>query len=262
MIETFTIITLSISILSALFYLTGLIVDKDTAIDWGVRTTSVALVFHLITTFYIILELGIGGLFHMPYGMISVSLLLNIGYLLLIQLYPVRPLGSLVVPLTVLILSVFLMADSTIQFEDKALSSLLVVHVGMAFLGTVAFSFAALSALLYILLAYRLKQKRLSGLSRSLPSLDVLDKVSWRCISIGFPVYTLAILLGVFWATKDDDISGFISTNYLLATVSWLFYGAVLQARLTIGWRGTRAAWVTLVGFFMAVGVVISYMVD
>jgi ABC-type uncharacterized transport system permease subunit len=42
--------------------------------------------------------------------------------------------------------------------------------------------------------------------------------------------------------------------------VSWLIYAAILQARLTTGWRGRRAALLTLVGLVGLVGVLSSYL--
>jgi ABC-type uncharacterized transport system permease subunit len=90
-----------------------------------------------------------------------------------------------------------------------------------------------------------------------LPSVGVLDQTNLRLILIGFPVYTLAIALGGLWAWDHNRT---LQLQYLFAMVSWLIYAAILQARLTTGWRGRRAALLTLVGLVGLVGVLSSYL--
>ena len=76
-------------------------------------------------------------------------------------------------------------------------------------------------------------------------------------ISIGFPFYTIALLLGSAQAVRSGTDE--IKLAYILASLSWLIYGIVLRARLTAGWRGRNAATLTIIGCLAAFVVVGMY---
>ncbi|MEZ4466439.1 MAG: cytochrome c biogenesis protein CcsA [bacterium] len=74
---------------------------------------------------------------------------------------------------------------------------------------------------------------------------------------VGFPFYTLALLLGSAQAVKSGETG--VHLTYVLAVISWVIYGVVLQARITAGWRGRRAAILTSAGLITALVVVMQY---
>ena len=76
---------------------------------------------------------------------------------------------------------------------------------------------------------------------------------------VGFPLYTLALLIGTIQALKSQG--GALQLSYVVAVISWALYGGVLQARLTAGWRGRRAAWLTLIAFGGILFVLLRYSV-
>lgn len=180
-------------------------------------------------------------------------------YLFLARRYPIAALGSFVVALaTVLSAFAFLMAESQPALVSGALATwILRIHIGLAFIGITAFAFATAVSIVYLMQARALKQKDRSGLRRRLPPLDVLDRLSLRSIIAGFPFYTVALLLGSAQAVRQG--SGEIKLAYILAVASWVIYGGVLQARLTAGWRGRRAAYLTIIGLAAALTVVGLY---
>ena len=47
--------------------------------------------------------------------------------------------------------------------------------------------------------------------------------------------------------------------EYLLTVIAWAVLGALLLARLATGWRGRRAAWLTVGGFSAAALVLVGY---
>lgn len=170
--------------------------------------------------------------------------------------YPIAALGSVVTALaTVLTVLGLLVAHTRAPVSDWA-QSLLRVHIGLAFVGFTAFAFASAMSLVYLLQAALLKRKSPSPLRRRLPPLDVLDRLSLRGIIVGFPFYTAALLLGSVHAVQ---VNGAIKSAYVFAGLSWLIYGGVLQARLIAGWRGRRAAVLTLLGLAAALVVVTQY---
>jgi len=87
----------------------------------------------------------------------------------------------------------------------------------------------------------------------SLPSLAVLDRVAYRTAIVAFPVYTFAVIAGALWAEVAWGRYWGWDPKETCAFVSWVFYAAYLHARATAGWRGTRAAWISVLGFVSVV---------
>ena len=128
------------------------------------------------------------------------------------------------------------------------------VHIGLAFVGVTAFAFATAVSIVFLIGSRMLKRKSHNPLRKRLPPLDVLDRLALRAIIVGFPFYTVALLLGSGTAVRTEQSE--VRLSYLVALASWVIYGAVLQARLTAGWRGTRAAVLTICGLLITLSVV------
>jgi ABC-type uncharacterized transport system permease subunit len=64
-------------------------------------------------------------------------------------------------------------------------------------------------------------------------------------------VFTLAIVTGALWVARlglvhhPEDLR----PEYLFAVAAWAAFAVLLVARIGAGWRGRRAAWLTLGGF-------------
>ncbi len=177
-------------------------------------------------------------------------------YLILSRKYPIGGLGSFVSALATL-MAVFALFSHPGQppADPNVVDILLRVHIALAFIGVTAFAFSTAVSGVFLMQARMLKQKARTELRRRLPPLGVLDNLALRGIVVGFPFYTVALLLGSAQAIRTEHVRG----SYLLAVVSWAIYGVVLQARLTAGWRGRRAAILTIVGLLMALTVVAQY---
>lgn len=180
-------------------------------------------------------------------------------YLFLLRRYPITALGSFISALaTLLTILALVVARPNGPMVTGAMAQwLLRVHVGLAFIGVTAFAFASAVSAVYLIQARLLKRKSPSELRRRLPPLDMLDRMALRSIIVGFPFYTVALLLGSAEAVREG--TGGFKVAYGLAVVSWIIYGVVLQARLTAGWRGRRAAVLTICGLVTALVVVALY---
>ena len=118
---------------------------------------------------------------------------------------------------------------------------LLTVHVAVAIVAYGSFSVAFASALLYIV--------QPEGGRWGLPKPEVLDEIGYRAVVVGFPFLTLTILLGAVWADVAWGQYWSWDPKETASLVTWLIYGAYLHARVVRGWRGSRAAWLLVLGF-------------
>jgi cytochrome c-type biogenesis protein CcsB len=82
-----------------------------------------------------------------------------------------------------------------------------------------------------------------------LPSLDLLDRVNYRSLTIGFPLLTLGIITGALWAENAWGSYWQWDPKETWSLITWFIYAALVHARLTVGWRGRKAAWLSIVGF-------------
>ncbi len=136
-----------------------------------------------------------------------------------------------------------------VQLNPVLKSWLFPVHISFAFLGNAAFALSFGAGLMYLVQNRMLKSKRFTGLYQRLPSLDTLDKVNYTCLSIGFPMMTLGIISGAFWANIAWGTYWSWDPKETWALITWFLYAALLHGRLSVGWRGRRAALFSIIAF-------------
>ena len=88
-----------------------------------------------------------------------------------------------------------------------------------------------------------------NGIVRRLPSLEQLDRLTYRTIVFGFPVWTFGVIAGAIWADQAWGRYWGWDPVETWAFVTWVLYAAFLHARATAGWRGRRAHYIQLLGF-------------
>jgi cytochrome c-type biogenesis protein CcsB len=118
------------------------------------------------------------------------------------------------------------------------------IHVPANFVGYGAFSLAAMVASAYLLASKGL-------MTSSLPSLDVLDDLIYKAISVGFAFFTIATILGAVWAAEAWGGYWSWDAKETWALIVWLNYAAWLHLRLVKGLRGRMLAWWALIGLLV-----------
>jgi cytochrome c-type biogenesis protein CcsB len=129
------------------------------------------------------------------------------------------------------------------------------IHVTAMIVAIGLFVFGAVVTTLY-LLADR-SQRRLAagqpswsaGIFRHLPAPAILDRLSYRSILFGFPVWTFGVIAGAIWADHAWGRYWGWDPKETWSFITWVVYAMFLHARATAGWRGRRAAWIHLAGF-------------
>ncbi len=173
-----------------------------------------------------------------------------LNYVLFDLLYPVKIAGAFVLPLVSVFLLGTLGAPGTAAAATvPALSGpRLVFHILFAYLSYVLFALSFFSALIYLLQERQLRRKAFFIFFYRLPPLDVLDRFSERFIEVGFPLLTIGLIAGALWAQTAWH-AWFSEWKVIWSVITWFIYGVYLALRLVLGWRGRRAAYVSLAGF-------------
>ncbi|QNA87632.1 c-type cytochrome biogenesis protein CcsB [Massilia sp. Dwa41.01b] len=134
---------------------------------------------------------------------------------------------------------------ATIQPLVPALQSWwMKIHVPANFIGYGTFALAAMVGTAYLLKSHGILADRL-------PSLEVLDDVMYKAISVGFAFFTVATVLGALWAAEAWGGYWSWDPKETWALIVWLNYAAWLHMRLMAGLRGRMAAWWAVVGLLV-----------
>ena len=81
-----------------------------------------------------------------------------------------------------------------------------------------------------------------------LPAFELLDDLMYKSIAVGFAFFTIATILGAFWAAEAWGGYWSWDPKETWALIVWLNYAAWLHMRLMKGLRGVPSAWWALVG--------------
>ena len=125
------------------------------------------------------------------------------------------------------------------------------IHVPANFIGYGSFALAAMVSIAYLLKQHAQRQANTTLLNRVLPSLEMMDDLTYRAIALGFAFFTVATILGAMWAAEAWGGYWSWDPKETWALIVWLNYAAWLHFRFSKGWRGTSMAWWAILGLFI-----------
>jgi cytochrome c-type biogenesis protein CcsB len=188
---------------------------------------------------------------------ISGSAVIAVIFLGLLTIRDVRYLGTFVVGPIVLVLGLAVVAFYTEATElSPALHSYwLIIHVSVAFIASALFTLGFSTSVLQVVQENR-EQARAAGrepkggafMDRLPPSLE-LQRSAYRLHVVAFPLWTVTVILGAVWAQEAWGTYWNWDPKEVWSFVIWVVYAAYLHARVTRGWSGRRAAYISFVGF-------------
>jgi len=122
-------------------------------------------------------------------------------------------------------------------------------HVVLLLTGGALFALACLAGIMYLVQDNLIRGKRVRGFSRLLPSLRDLDRINHLCTVWGFPLLTFGIIAGSIWARTVWGSNWHWDPKQVFTAVSWVLYAAVVHQRIAIGWKGRKAALLSIIAF-------------
>jgi ABC-type uncharacterized transport system permease subunit len=165
--------------------------------------------------------------------------------------------GALVAPATLLLIIAARVTPAAAP--QQGFGALGRIHISLAVLGVALFAVAALASALYLVQARQLKSKSFGLLFHKGPPLELLDTLVQRCVNLGFPIFTLAIILGAVWMARLGKVA-LATPQYGLALITWFAFAGLLLSRTIAGWHGRRSALLAILGFTTSLAVVVLYL--
>lgn len=224
----------------------------------GRRAGNVAMALTWLATGMLLLGLVLRGLWagRVPWGnMYEFSLAWTLGilavFLVVSMRRDIRWLGLPVVFLALLSLglAVTVLYTEAAQLVPALKSWWLVIHVASAIICGGAFTVAAAISSLYLWRDRAERRGKVTGIVATLPDATRLDTLAYRILAFAFPLWTFAVISGAIWAENAWGRYWGWDPKETWAFITWVIYAGYLHARSTAGWRGRRAAYISLLGF-------------
>jgi len=205
----------------------------------------------------IVLRISEQGALFGPYDLLLLAPGAGIGVYLVTYLRRPNPLyGAFLSPLSTMVLySLHVFSKEADAARRTVIELVTPIHIIASLLGFVVLTVATVAGVLIIIQEFRLKTKSNPlNPSRRLPALPTLEQFCHRSLLVGFPIYTVGVALGAVWFMRESDAG--ITRHFIMAAFSWVLYAATIHARIVVGWKGRRAAILTLIAFASALFVV------
>lgn len=123
------------------------------------------------------------------------------------------------------------------------------LHVMTILLAYGAFAISFLASLLHTLLDREIQKRQLGVFYSRLPSLPFFERISNYAIDIGLVFSAISFVIGYFLAQEVWGNFLLSDPKFIAAFVTWLIYFVHFLGRKFFGWRGQRAATISLAGF-------------
>jgi len=143
---------------------------------------------------------------------------------------------------------------SVVPLPPALQSAWLIIHV---FVASAAVGVFALGFALSVVQLMQARREAIVASAESvkrsflatLPSSNALENLAYRLNIVGFILWTFTLIAGAVWAEKAWGRYWGWDTKEVWTFIIWVVYAGYIHARATRGWRGSRSAWLAIIGF-------------
>ncbi|HLR62620.1 MAG TPA: cytochrome c biogenesis protein CcsA [Lentibacillus sp.] len=194
------------------------------------------------------------GLSFYAWVLISFSLVLSKFFRVQFMLFFINLLGFFI-----LLLSISTRAAEYMQVQGiELVHEMLITHITLAFISYGFFTISFIFSLMYLVQYRFLKRKKGFRWVWRIGDLSQLDQLSFKAVTIGVPLLTIAIILGVAWAYAANAEFYWFDLKTIGSILVLIVYVFYLLLRLGKGYQGraisvynSAAFLVLLINFFL-----------
>lgn len=221
---------------------------------WSYRILLAGFVFHTLYLGHQYYTLGVQPVIGMKAALSFFAWTIIGAYLIFHLKFKLMILGSFITPLAACLMIISATIPGGEVIVRPAFKSLwLTFHVAISFLGDGMFALAFIAAIMYLMQERQIKNKRFGSLYTRLPSLQTLDTINHYSLMYGFPFLTVGMVMGAIYAQNILGTYWQWDPKEVWSLITWLFYAALLHARIGMGWRGRRAAIMSIIAFLVLI---------
>ncbi len=240
--------------ISAFVYFAFLFFKKNQLAQSGYSIASLGLGIHTIALIFRLIESKHAPFTNMYESLSFLGWSAILAYVIIEGKFKIRKAGPYFM---LIVIAIMALASSPLMPKEAsplvpALQSYwLWLHVSVTLIGEAFFAIAFITSIMYLFADSR-EKKRLAR-KESLSS-ERLDSVSYRCIAIGFPLFTVGgLIFGMVWAYKAWGSYWSWDPKEVWSLITWFVFALYLHTRIVMGWKGRRSAIVAIIGFLAAI---------
>ena len=240
---------------SAVLFATDRMTGKTRATGWAIILLGAGAVLHAFDLAARGLQAGNIPVANFAESLSFLAWVTALAALILIVRFRMAVIGAYAAPAVTIamIVSTAMATRGRIVLPAPLQSVWLPIHVSLAIVGYAMFILAASVSLVYLAYESRLKAKRFKPITEKMPSLEKLDRLNYSLLVWGFVMLSAAIITGAIWADATWGHFWSWEPKESWSLVIWILYAGLLESRLTVGWRGRRAAALTIGVFVVLV---------
>jgi len=178
---------------------------------------------------------------------------LGFAYFLLELMTDIRGTGAFIILFSLVfqVISTIFIED-LVEVKEVLRNSLLGVHVMSALLGYSGFTIAAVHGVLFFLLYKDIKLNKYGLIFKRLPSLEILEKLNFYSVLIGFILLTISMMIGFVWLPNAFPDFSYTDPKLISVGIVWLVFFVGILAKLISKLYGKKVIIFSLVGFVIA----------
>ncbi len=239
-------------LLAAGGFIVYLVRQQKPVYRWSYRILLAGFVCHTLFFAQQYYTLGVAPVLDMKSALSFFSWSIIGAYLVLQLRFKLMVLGSFIAPFAAFLMLI----SSTIPGMEVVVkpmyrSAWLAVHVGTIFMGNGMFAVTFVSAIMYLIQERQIKRKNLGSIYSRLPSLQTLDSINYYSLMYGFPLMTIGMITGSIYAQYALGSYWRWDPKETWSLITWLFYATLLHERVAVGWRGRKAAIMSILCFLV-----------
>jgi ABC-type uncharacterized transport system permease subunit len=152
------------------------------------------------------------------------------------------------------------LSDYTVGPGPQPAGIVFYVHVAAFVLAGACLAIAGAAGGAYLALDRKLRKPGALEAAGRYPSLEALERLNIRAATLGFPLLTVGLLLGMLqiW-DQPDRLAWLMDAKVVCATIVWLVYAALLHLQHVPTFRGTRTAWLSMLS---TLGLLVTFVIS
>lgn len=139
------------------------------------------------------------------------------------------------------------------EVKEVLRNRLLGVHVISALGGYAGFTIAAVYGILFFMLYKDIKLNKFGLIFKRLPSLEILEKLNFYAVLIGFILLTFSILIGFIWLPEAFPDINYLDPKLISVGIVWIIFGAGILLKVIAKLYGKKVIMFSIVGFIIAI---------
>jgi len=184
----------------------------------------------------------------------SIAFTISLAYFLLEILTKVRITGFFII-FVAFILQIFssIFIENIYEVKEVLRNPLLGLHVISALLGHTSLIMSAIYGILFIILYNKIKQHNYGTIFNKLPNLELLEKMSFMSLLIGYIILSFSILIGAIWLPIAFPDFKHYDPKLISTIFIWIVYSSGIAAKIFFKWYGKKVIYLSLVGFIVLI---------